>query len=78
MKKIKYQLQCVQIYLIFAHLQADKSVADKNALLVLENIKVKGFIIGDRANGFDKNDTEVILEVSIISCRRNILTENID
>lgn len=42
---------------------AEKKVADQNALLVLENIKVKGFNIGDRANGFNKTDTEAILEV---------------
>lgn len=50
----------------FAYLQTDKKVADQNALLVLENIKVKGFNIGDRTNGFDKNDTETILEVSLL------------
>lgn len=45
---------------------SDKQVADPNALLVLENIKVQGFNIGDRANGFDKCDTEVILEVRFV------------
>lgn len=34
----------------------------------MENIKVKKFNIGDRANGFNKNDTEAILEVSICDC----------
>lgn len=41
----------------------DQKSADQNALLVLQNIKVKGFNIGDRANGFNKHDTEAILEV---------------
>lgn len=44
---------------------SDRKVADQNALLVLENVKVKGFTIGNRANGFDKNDAEVILEVCV-------------
>lgn len=49
------------------NLRTDTQVADQNALLVLENIKVKGFNIGDRSNGFDKNDTEAILEVSNVA-----------
>ncbi|XP_055323920.1 uncharacterized protein LOC129578808 isoform X2 [Sitodiplosis mosellana] len=38
------------------------SIADQNALLVLENIKSRGFKIGDRANGFNMRDAEVVLE----------------
>lgn len=38
-------------------------MADQDALLALENIKYKGFKIGDRANGFNKYDAEIILEV---------------
>lgn len=41
----------------------DQKIADQNALLVLENIKYKGFKIGNRTNGFGKYDAEVMLEV---------------
>lgn len=38
-------------------------IADESAFLILENIKLKGYTIGDRTKGFEKHDTEVILEV---------------
>lgn len=40
-------------------------IADENAFLILENIKLKGFKIGDRCRGFSKYDAEIILEVSL-------------
>ncbi|XP_031618118.1 uncharacterized protein LOC116337579 [Contarinia nasturtii] len=43
-------------------LDTHHKIADKNALLVLENIKYKGYRIGDRTNGFNKYDAEVMLE----------------
>lgn len=51
------------VFLFVLKFHSDQKVADQNALLVLENVKVKGFKIGDRANGFNRDDTEIILEV---------------
>lgn len=54
----------------------DSKVADQNALLVLENIKFKGFQIGDRTKGFNKRDTELILEVNLIDFSAKRTTDN--
>lgn len=38
-----------------------EGVADLDAVLLLENLKMKGFVCGDRTKGFNKTDTEFIL-----------------
>lgn len=45
-------------------LHSDAKLADDNAILVLENLKSRGFTYDSQKDGFDKSETEVILEVN--------------
>lgn len=38
-------------------------IADMGALLILENLKMKGFEVGDRLTGFDEDTTLLVLKV---------------
>lgn len=42
----------------------DSKMADGNALLVLENLKLKGYRTGNLLDGYNMRDTLKILEVS--------------
>lgn len=45
-------------------MKIDAVRADRNALLVLQNIRVQGYENGNRCQGFDKNETMKILTVN--------------
>lgn len=50
-------------------LDPEAKIADMGALLILENLKIKGFEVGDRLTGFDEDTTLLVLKVRQISSR---------
>lgn len=44
-------------------LDPEAKIADMGALLILENLKMKGFEVGDRLTGFDEDTTLLVLKV---------------
>lgn len=51
----------IQCYGARSSLNPSANKVDENAVLILENLKFKGFQVGERSRGFDAEHTELIL-----------------
>lgn len=48
-------------------LDPEAKIADMGALLILENLKMKGFEVGDRLIGFDEDTSLLVLKVRFVN-----------